>query len=322
MSANLHLFSRLSIVVAISTIGLWGCDRPGSFSNTSYTTSVTQTTVTPKLPKVVATTKLLCDLTKQVAKNTIDLTCLLPGNTNPYTYQPTPEDKQAIAAAKLILYSGYNLEPNLFKTIRNTKTSGAKIAVIQRAVPKPLQIQEDGKIIPDPYVWHNVQNASRMVEVIRSNLAKISPKNASTYSQNGNKIKKEFTQLDAWIKKRIASIPETNRKLITTQDNMAYYATSYGLAYAGGLTAIPSQAAKNNGRIHTIFTETTTNPKLLKTIGKETKIKVAGRKLYTDDLGGEKSEAKTYQKMMTTNTRTIVEALGGTYLIFENHKIK
>ncbi|MEY3334897.1 MAG: hypothetical protein RLZZ176_3202, partial [Cyanobacteriota bacterium] len=47
------------------------------------------------------------------------------------------------------------------------------------------------------------------------------------------------------------------------------------------------------------------------------KVKVFERPLYIDGLGKPGSDGETYQKMMTANTRIIIEGLGGTYLKFE-----
>ncbi|MHC5830012.1 MAG: metal ABC transporter solute-binding protein, Zn/Mn family, partial [Nostoc sp.] len=110
------------------------------------------------LPQVVATTSVLCDLTRQVAGNTVNLTCLIPPTADPKFYKPKPEDRKAIEQANLILYTGYNFEPNLIKLIKATKNTAPKIAVGQLGVPKPLKFQAGAKNITDPHLWHNTKN--------------------------------------------------------------------------------------------------------------------------------------------------------------------
>ncbi len=44
-------------------------------------------------PLVVATTSVLCDLTRQVARETIDLACLVAPGEDPHVYQPKPDDR-------------------------------------------------------------------------------------------------------------------------------------------------------------------------------------------------------------------------------------
>lgn len=327
MSKKLQLTLPLRTALVAVTIGLFGCHNLGSVANTSSTATVSE--VNANLPRVVVTTSILCDLTKQIAQQTINLTCLIPPDTNPYLYQPKPEDRQAIDQAKLILFTGYNLEPSLLKLMKASKNSVPKIAVAQRAVPQPLEFTRDGNTVPDPYTWHNANNGIKMVEVISINLSKAMPENASLYSSNAQKVKNELIQLDAWIKSRIRTIPAKQRELVTTLDAMGYYAKAYGLSYAAASESVSDQSKPTRTRVKaltryikrsgvaTLFVETTNNPDFMKSIAKDTKAKVSKRKLFTDNLGAPGGEADTYQKMMVANTRTIVEGLGGTYLIFE-----
>ncbi|MBW4685194.1 MAG: zinc ABC transporter substrate-binding protein [Komarekiella atlantica HA4396-MV6] len=325
MMSNNPLSNTLRAAFVALTIGFFGC------GNQAASTSFTQTTtsVNDNLPQVVATTTVLCDLTKQVAGDTINLTCLISPGTDPHLYQPKSEDRKAIEQASLILYNGYNFEPGLIKIIKASKNPAPKIAVAQAAVPKPQRLQKGSKKVTDPHLWHNTNNTIRMVEVINRNLGKLEPNEVENYISNARKITNEITQMDSWIKSTIASIPPKQRKLVTTHDAMGYYAKAYGLSLAGALEGIstaekPTDARVKNlvtgikrAKVPTIFAETTTNSKLIESVAREAKVKVSSRKLYTDALGEPGSDGETYQKMMIANTRTIVEGLGGTYLMFE-----
>ncbi|MBW4666719.1 MAG: zinc ABC transporter substrate-binding protein [Cyanomargarita calcarea GSE-NOS-MK-12-04C] len=329
MSKKLPGTTLQRLILLYLTVGLFGCNNLPNIANNSSTTNIESDVVNRNLPKVVATTSVLCSLAKQIAGDTINLTCLIPTKSDPHLYQPKPEDREAIEQAKLILYNGYNLEPGLIRIIRASKNRAAKIAVAQVAVPQPQQVKENGRTIPDPHIWHNVKNASIMVDVISSNLRKLQPNNVVIYNNNSKKTKSELVQLDSWIKLRITSIPENQRKLITTHDAMGYYAKAYGFSIAGALQGTNTREKPTNARINalfkgiqqakirTIFAETTVNSNLIEGVAKEAKVRVSERKLYTEGLGEPRSGADTYQKMMAANTRTIVEGLGGTYLIFQ-----
>ncbi|MBN3963097.1 zinc ABC transporter substrate-binding protein [Nostoc sp. NMS8] len=313
-----------AILVAL-TIGFVGCGNQAA--RTAFTQTTTQ--VDENLPQVVATTSVLCDLTRQVAGNTVNLTCLISPTTDPQFYKPKPEDRKAIERANLILYTGYNFEPNLIKLIKATKNSAPKIAVGQLAVPKPQKFQIGDKSVTDPHIWHNAKNTIRMVEVINSNLRKLESNDAEAYISNTKKITNELTQLDSWIKSRIASIPTKERKLVTTSDALSYYAKVYGISLAGGLQGISTnekltaERVKNlatnikRAKVSTIFAEVEINPNLIQSVATEADVKISNRKLYAEGLGEPGSDGDTYQKMMIANTRTIVEGLGGTYLMFE-----
>ncbi|MBW4612565.1 MAG: zinc ABC transporter substrate-binding protein [Desmonostoc vinosum HA7617-LM4] len=325
MSKTLLINNYLRATLLALTIGFVGCGSQAA--NTKFTPTISRNN--ENLPRVVATTTVLCDLIKQVAENTINLTCLISPDADPHIYQPNPEDRKAIEQANLILYNGYNLEPSLIKTIKATKNSAPKIAVSQLAVSKPQKYQESGKRITDPHVWHNTKNTIKMVEVINNNLSKLVPSNAKTYSNNTKNLTNELLQLDSWIKSRIASIPVKQRKLVTTHNALNYYVKAYGLSSIGSLEGIstekkPTPARVKNlvanikrSKVRIIFIEKTINSKLIESVASQTKVKISENELYTDGLGEPGSSGATYQKMMAANTRTIVEALGGTYLIFE-----
>jgi manganese/iron transport system substrate-binding protein len=342
--------SRISGLTAIVlTAVITGCTQTESSSqtNTAPTTSSPETSSSDR-PLVVATTSVICDLTKQIAADTIDLKCLVEAGQDPHVYQPLPEDRQAIERAKLILYAGYDFEPTLIKLVKATSNPAPKIAVHEVAVPKPLigeadeHGEEHGKegerghgeegageeTVADPHVWHNAQNGIQMVVIISDNLKKISPNNASTYNNNTQQITAELQQLDTWIKSEISTIPAQQRKLVTTHNALGYYVKAYGLAYEGALIGLSTEEAATAARLKeligeikasgvpTIFAEATNNPKLIQTVAKEASVKLSDRGLFADGLGETGTEGDTYQKMLIANTQTIVEGLGGKFTPF------
>lgn len=163
---SIHL---LKTIILGLMVGLFGCENK-TINNTYNTTN---SNINQNLPLVVATNSVICDLTKQVAEDTISLICLIPPGINPINYQPIPEDIQTIKNADLLLYHGYEFEPGLMKIIKVIKNSKLKIAVAQRAVINPLKIIKNRKQIIEPHVWHNPNNTIKMVEIINSSLIKL-----------------------------------------------------------------------------------------------------------------------------------------------------
>ena len=320
----------LKTIILGLMVGLFGCgNKPIS---TTYNTI--NNNINNNLPFVVATNSVICDLTKQVAGDTINLICLIPPGINPINYKPIPEDNQAIKNANLVLYHGYNFEPGFIKTIKEIKNPKLKIAVAQRAVTNPIKIIKNRKQIIEPHVWHNPNNTIKIVNIINSSLIKLAPKNKNIYNRNTKRLTKEINQINSWIKGRLASIPDKNRKLITTNSAIIYYIKAYDISYSANLGNVKNTGklteikirnlAKDiqKAKVPTIFVDTNTNSNLLAPVATAAKVKVSKRPLYIDGLGEPGSDGETYQKMMTTNTRIIVEGLGGTYLKFEPNKSK
>jgi manganese/iron transport system substrate-binding protein len=291
------------------------------------------------LPVVVATTSVICDLTRQIAATTVDLKCLIQPGQDPHAYQATSGDRKSIETAKLIFYAGYDFDPSLAKLVKSSRNSIPKIAVHEVAVPQPLygegqehegehQEEKTEAKTPDPHVWHNPQHGIKMVGTIKDNLTKLSPNNAATYNSNAEKITVELQQIDTWIKSQIQTIPPQQRNLVTTHEALGYYTSAYGLNFEGALSGLSAEQQPTASRIGelvkeirsskvpTIFAEVTVNPKLIKTVAKEAKVKVSERAIFADGLGEANSEGDTYQKMLISNTKTIVEGLGGKYQPF------
>jgi manganese/iron transport system substrate-binding protein len=295
-----------------------------SYSNLGLSAVMAQ----PSKPKVVATTATLCDVTKQIAQDTIDLTCLIDGGSDPHTYQPKPSDRLAIEQANLVLYAGYNFEPAILKIIKATLTNSPKIPVNEFAVPQPLQFEEDGQTENDPHVFHSAKNGARIVEIVGASLKRLQPSQTMLYTANTSRLSNEFLQIDRWIKVQIATIPVAQRKLVTTHDAFGYYSKAYDIAVVGALQGIsteeqatPKRVAELVGLIKqagvpTIFAEVTINPKLINAVAKEANVKVSERELFADGIGEPGSEGETYQKMLIANTQTIVQGLGGRYTSF------
>ncbi|NEP15167.1 MAG: zinc ABC transporter solute-binding protein [Symploca sp. SIO2C1] len=306
-------------------LGLWisGCDATNSNQNSN----------TDDRPNVVVTSTIIKDLTEQVGGNEIELIGILQPGADPHVYEPVPADSQALEAADLILYNGYNLEPGLIKQMNAAGVNANKFPVGE--VVTPLDFDYQGTKQPDPHVWGDAENAIKMVNGIRNQLIALSPEDKEEFTQNAAQLTEQLQQLDSWIIQQIQTIPAKQRQLVTTHDAFQYYARAYGLEVTGTLIGISTEEqpsaqtvkglsdAIKATEVTAIFAETTINPALIKTVAQEAGVKLAPEELYSDSIGAAGSDGDTYVKMLVANTRTIVESLGGDFTAFEaaNSKI-
>jgi len=219
------------------------------------------------------------------------------------------------------------LEPGIIKLMNATGGKARKLAVGE--VVKPLQLDKGGgKTVPDPHVWGSAENAIAMVKAIRDALIELSPEDKQKFTQQADQLTQELQLLNTWIKQQIQTIPPDKRKLVTTHDAFQYYGRAYQIEIAGTLIGISTEdqpsaqtvkklveSIKTIG-VPAIFAETTINPALINTVSQEAGVKLAPNQLYSDSIGAKGSNGDTYIKMMASNTRTIVEALGGKYTPF------
>ncbi len=329
-SESTQLMRSNWFISSLLTLGLLtGCNPPSQQpdATSSPTANQTPATTTGNSIKVVATNTVLCDLTKQVAASTVTVMCMPSAGSDPHVYKITPEDRKSIEEANLVLYGGYNFEPDLIKAVKATSNPAPKVAVHEVAVPQPQTVEEEGKSTIDPHVWHNPKHGIEIIKTIATNLEKIAPDRAATYKQNAQKLTAEIGQLDTWIESQINTIPTAKRILFTTHDALGYYSKAYGIpvnALEGLSTEDKPNAATakemigkiKKAQVSTVFAELTLNPKLITAITREAKVKVSAQELYADGLGAANSSGETYQKMLISNTKAIVEGLGGKFTPF------
>lgn len=299
----------------------------GLLSSSCATTSTGEAAAQSGQPMVVATSTILADWTAEVGSDEIELKSILRPGNDPHVYEPTPADSVAFEQANLILYNGYNLEPGIIRMMNSAGANARQLAVGE--VVQPLQLEKEGQRVPDPHVWGDVRNAIAMTEAIRDALIELSPDDRQEFTENSDRLIAELEALHTWIGQQIATIPAERRKLVTTHDAFQYYANAYGLEVAGTLIGISTEeqpsaqtvqklvnSIKSIG-VPAIFAETTINPQLITTVAEEAGVKLSPKELYSDSIGAPGSEGDSYINMMVSNTRAIVEALGGQYTPFE-----
>lgn len=330
-------------IALLFMVGVTGCAPRLSTSGAA--------TPTPDRPRVVASGGVVCDLAKQLAGETVTLTCLVQPGQDPHTYEPLPSDRAAIEAAGLILYGGYGFEGGLTKTLTSAPDRGPKVALFEKAVPQPLlmvsdhdhshdhdhgEAQDSPKAdsadssvdskdgpTPDPHVWHDPQNGIQLTAIVAEQLSRLVPSQAESYQRQSQRIMAELKQLDRWIRVQVATVPSDRRKLITTHDALRYYARAYGFEVKGALSGLSTDDRPTPGDlaalvtlvksagVPAIFAEVTTNSKTIATVAREAGVQVAPAPLFIDGPGPAGSAGATYQTMLVANTCTIVNSLGG-----------
>ena len=281
-------------------------------------------------PKVVASHNIICDLIETIASDTVDLTCLIKASQDPHTYRPTPSQLKAMESAQLVLYGGYQLEPKITKLLEATNEEIPKIALYEQTVTEPIMAEHEHsseaaetksqpELEPDPHVWHSIENTVAMVEFLKSVLLQLNPQQADVYLTNSTALTEQLWQLEAWIKDRIATIPEGQRVLVTTHDSLNYYVRSYNLEDYLTLQGLSVEASPTASEVKklaeaiaqtgvpTIFVESTKSDRVINNVARAADVELSDSELYVDGLGS----AENYTEMMSYNTCAIVNGLGG-----------
>ena len=304
-------------------IGLVGCTSSTPTSSSDSEPEAATETAEDSSIDVVASYSVICDIATQIVADAAQLNCLIPSDQDPHTYQAKPSDREAIDTADLVFYAGLNFEPAIIGMATASDSEAPKIALHDEAVQQIIEVEEEGEVNPDPHVWHDVENGLAMVTLIVDNLVAIDPDNADVYTQNAEQLTAELQALDTWIPEQIATIPEPQRRLITTHDAMGYYAQAYGLTVEGTLLGMSTEEQPTATQVNvlsksirdkaipTIFAELTADDRVLKTVADEAGVSISEKVLLADGLGPDDTPGESYTGMLVYNTCAIVDGLGG-----------
>lgn len=312
MMARRAISGALAFVILLSAFVLVSCGSPDAAGADSLS--------------VVATTTIIADMARNVGGDRVTVRSLVPANADPHSFEPTPREIGAVARADVVLEHGMGLDAWVINMIDVSGTD-AHVAVVTDRVTtiEGEQHEEDASGHShegeDPHVWFDVANAQVMVANIRDALIAADPGSAEIYRANATRYQSELADLDGWIREQIATIPESQRKLVTNHDAFGYYVHTYGLTLVGTIVPSLDAQAQPSARetaalidliraegVRAIFTEAALNPTLARRIAEDAGVQIVSN-LYGDSLGPAGSGADTYIGMMRTDTTRIVEAL-------------
>ncbi|WP_149538374.1 metal ABC transporter solute-binding protein, Zn/Mn family [Siccirubricoccus phaeus] len=271
-------------------------------------------------PLALASFSILGDLLSQVAGDAMDIRALIRPEMDAHHFQPRPSDAEALRGAALVLRNGLGFEPWLDRLLRSTFYRGVVVTATEGLTPlQGVDGHGHGHAGPDPHAWQDVRNALRYVASIRAGLAAADPPRAADYAARATAYAARLEALDAWVRQRIAAVPEARRVMVTTHEAFGYFAAAYGvrvLAPEGvGGASQPSAARiaavirqiREQG-ITAIFLEGRGSQAVMQQLARESGRAAAGR-LYADTLSLPDGPAPDYEAMIRHNVTTITTAM-------------
>jgi manganese/zinc/iron transport system substrate-binding protein len=172
----------------------------------------------------------------------------------------------------------------------------------------------------------DVQGWIQAVAVVAEALSEFDPAHAAFYKTNAEAYTARLTDLDAYAKRVLASIPENQRVMITAHDAFNYLGRAYDLEVVGiqGISTESEAGLKDINRIvgllvdrkvPAVFVETSVSDKNVKALiegagARGHTVKIGGT-LFSDAMGKAGTYEGTYIGMIDHNVTTITRALGG-----------
>ena len=267
---------------------------------------------------VTATTTQVADLARAVGGRRVDVRQILRPNTDPHEYEVRPSDVEDIAASRLVIASGGDVDAWLASA---TEAAGSHARVVELIDHVRVRRAAGGEL--DPHWWQDPRNGIRAVAAVRDALVATDPGGAAGYRRRAHLYSERLGRLDHAIAACWAHVPPGERRLVTTHDALGYYAHRYAIAVVGAvIPSLSTAGSASAGRIaalvaairrehvRAIFAESSVNPKVEQAIARETGA-VVGRPLWADSLGPAGSDGATYPASLAANTRALVDGLTG-----------
>ena len=272
-------------------------------------------------PRVVTSTTIFADFVGQVGRGRLaSVDSIVEAGIEVEDYEPKPENVKNIAQADLVVYNGLALDRWIPKLVQSAK-AGISTLVLSDGLPvlgKGESEDEDINASGNPHFWLDVQYAKTYVQKIRDRLTVLDPQGGPVYAQNTTAYLAQLDQLDASIQQQVATIPPTNRQLVTFHEAYPYLAKRYGFQLVGVITPSvgqepsPAELAElvekvKAAKVKAVFSEAQFSPRLIQTLAQEAGVQKVVTDLYNDSLGD--PPADSYVGMMQYNIQHIVQAL-------------
>jgi ABC-type Zn uptake system ZnuABC Zn-binding protein ZnuA len=278
--------------------------------------------------RIATTVAPITSIVANVAGDTgTSIVGIVPEGTNSHTFEPKPSDAATLESADVIFINGLVLEePTKDLALANLKSGAIICELGSDILPESDYIydfsfpREGGK--PNPHLWTNPPMAKEYARVVRDVLSRLSPMNASAFAANYDAFAAKVDALDEAMKVATATIPESQRKLVTYHDAYAYFAKHYGYSVIGALQPssfdepTPKEIADliaqiTSEGVKAVFGSEVFPSPVLEQIGAETGVRYVDV-LRDDDLIGAPGDPEhSWLGLMRFNFATMVEALGG-----------
>ncbi len=191
---------------------------------------------------IVVTIKPLFSLVAHLTAGIHQPVLLFKNMQTPHHYNMRPSERRLLAKAKIIVWSGPQLEPQLNKVIQQQNDQTISISAMQAQDLKLLDKRgkhshdenhsapdERSKAdITDPHIWLSAHNAAQISKHIYKRLSNHDPQNAARYEKNLQHLLEKIEHTKNSIQIQLGNIKQPH---IAFHDAFQYFEDEYELNY-------------------------------------------------------------------------------------------
>lgn len=314
--------SVLSVALLAIAVGCTG--SAGSTSSDAHAhANVPVRTFAGQHPiRVLCTIGMVADLVTHVGREHVQVTSLMGEGVDPHLYKASPADVSQLNRADIVFYSGIHLEGKLGELLERMSERKPTVAAAERIAGGNLLHDEHGA--RDPHVWFDVSLWSEAASAVADALAEFDPPHATAYQDNLKAYQEKLAGLHQYAQEQLATIPESQRVLVTAHDAFRYFGRAYGVEVRGiqGISTDSEASSREvtelvaflvERKIKAVFVETSVADQNIRALLEGCQARrhevVIGGTLYSDAMGKAGTPEGTYEGMVRHNVDTIVKAL-------------
>ena len=244
---------------------------------------------------------------------------------DPHLYKASAGDVRRMSSARAIFYNGLHLEGKMSEVLEAMNDRGVTTVAVAECNPEEDLISSPGfSGVHDPHIWFDVGLWMRAGDCVRDALVELDPEHSEAYRVRADAYRAELEALEAWVRERVAALPEEQRVLVTAHDAFSYFGRAYGFEVRG-LMGISTAAEAGTAdvqklaefiatrKIPAVFVESSVPPRYVEALQEAVVARgfdvAIGGSLYSDALGDLGGPAESYIGTVRSNVEAIVSAL-------------
>lgn len=256
------------------------------------------------------------EFVKEVVKEKIQVSTIVPPGIEPHDWEPTIQDIQKMQNAKMIIINGAGFEKWLDRFISNNPD------VLILDTSKGIELLEGSEFteqanddsVKDPHIWLDPILAKIQTQNIANGLSIIDPQNERYYQQNAQAYNQRLDQLDNKIRLELSTC--SKKDFLAFHNAFSYFSKEYDLkqhTIVAGLdpneeptAELLEQLIQDSQRLNidVVFTEEAVDPRVSKVLSDE----IGGKVLVLSPIEIEDNNADYIQRM-ENNLQNLKEAL-------------
>lgn len=273
---------------------------------------------------VISSFSIINQISEEIGGKYVNAHTITAIGADQHDYDPTPTDVKRTQDAAIVFANGLNLEKGgsgwVDKLMKTTdKHAGKEIFNVTDGI-KTIKLTTAGVAGQDnPHAWNGVLEGKTYAANIAKVLEKKDPAHKAYYAKRATAYEAKLQKLyDKWHAK-FAALPADDKKLVTQEGAMTYFARDFGLKpyfiweIDTESNGTPSQIrtlveALQGEKVRATFVEQGESDKPMQTVISQINSHIAGE-LWTDTVSKKSGVVPTYYDLLNHNAQTIYDGL-------------